>query len=538
VGGGGELVAMANLLREAVAARPGEVAVRDEHGTVVSFAELDHRVNRLVHALRDTGLGVGDTLAVLCGNRAELVEVTLAAMHGGWVVVPINWHWVADELHHVLADAGVRVLIVEDTYLATANAAQGRPGHPCEVVVVVGDGAGAGAGVGSVDPVAYEDLVASGSPDEPMGQCTGGPMFYTSGTTGFPKGVRGGLNRTGEDMVLWQLVAASIAGLLALPPAGVTLLDGPMYHSAQWAFAMFPLVARGSSLVMRRGFDPAETLAAIDQHRVTNLHLVPTQFVRLLKLPDSVRTGFDGSSLVTVMHGAAPCPPEVKRRMLEWWGPVVSEYYGGTEGGFLTLATGAEWLERPGTLGRATPMAEVVVLDDEDAPCSPGAPGQIWFRSTVGADFEYHNDPAKTVAAHRDGGYGTLGDIGYLDDDGYLFLSDRRIDMIISGGVNIYPAEIEGVLVTHPAVADAAVFGIPDDEFGEQVMAVVELTDEAPGELTALIDDVLAHCRTHLAGYKVPRRLEVVASLPRQPTGKLYKRLLRDPYWEGTGRTI
>jgi long-chain acyl-CoA synthetase len=553
---------MATLLAEFRATRPDETVIVDEDGGGCTFAELDRRVNQLVHAFRSAGLAVGDTLAVLCGNRQELVEVTLAAMHGGWVVVPVNWHWVADELHHVLVDSGARALLVEAPFADTTADALARGGHVCDLVITVGSVVTVGDGVvgdrvaghgdsdgdsqlGGVPSIGHEAFVAGGSTDEPDDQCTGGPMFYTSGTTGFPKGVRGGLNRTGEDMVLWQLVSASIAGLLGLPPAGVTLLDGPMYHSAQWAFAMFPLVAGGSSLVMRRRFDPAETLAAIDRHGVTNVHLVPTQFVRLLKLPDDIRAAFDGGSLATVMHGAAPCPPEVKRRMLEWWGPVVSEYYGGTEGGFLTVATGAEWLEHPGTLGRETPMAEVLVLDDNGEPCPPGVSGQIWFRSKVGADFAYHNDPDKTAAAHRQGGLGTLGDVGYLDEDGWLFMSDRRIDMIISGGVNIYPAEIEGVLVTHPAVADAAVFGIPDEEFGEQVMAVVELAEPAdagtPGAADgerALVADLLEHCRTHLAGYKVPRRLEVAPSLPRQPTGKLYKRLLRDPFWQGTGRKI
>ncbi len=528
---------MAYLLSRMLDTRGSAPAVIDEHGEA-TFDELNAAVNRIIHAGRASGLEVGDTVAVLCGNRRELVDVTLAAAHAGWVVVPVNWHWVADELHHVMTDSGAKALFVEAEYLPTAADALGRDGGDrCALRVVIG---GDDASVVEVNGVMFESLttwVSSSPTDEPDGQCTGGPMFYTSGTTGFPKGVRGSLNRTGEDIVLWELVAGSFVGMLGLPPAGVSLLDGPMYHSAQWVFAMFPLMSSGSTLVMRTRFEPAATLEVIDRHGVTNVHFVPTQFVRMLKLPDAVRNGFDGSSMVTVMHGAAPCPPEVKRDMLEWWGPVVSEYYGGTEGGFLTMITGAEWLERPGSLGRETPMAEVHVFSDDGQRCAPGESGQIWFRSKVGADFEYHNDPDKTRAAHGPEGMGTLGDVGYLDDDGYLFMSDRKIDMIISGGVNIYPAEIEGVLVTHPAVADAAVYGIPDDEFGEQVMASVELVAGATvdGDLeTSLIE----HCREHLAGYKVPRRLEVVDVLPRQPTGKLYKRLLRDPHWEGTGRTI
>lgn len=539
---------MARLLAHEVHERGDAVAVVDE-SSQCTFSELDARVNRIIDATRAAGVGVGDTVAVLCGNRRELVEVTLAGVHAGWVVVPVNWHWVADELLHVLTDSGSVALFVEGAYLPVALDALGRMGDQCGLRVLVdpaahGAGASDGAGadrdaIAAAGFVDFEDFVASGSPVEPADQCTGGPMFYTSGTTGFPKGVRGGLNRTGEDIVLWELVAGSFVGMLGLPAGGITLLDGPMYHSAQWVFAMLPLISGGSTLVMRPHFDPAATLRAIDDHQVTNIHLVPTQFVRMLKLPDAVRSSFDGSSLVTVMHGAAPCPPDVKRRMLEWWGPVVSEYYGGTEGGFLTMISGAEWLERPGSLGRSTPMADVYVFDDDGLACAPGVSGQIWFGSKVGADFEYHNDPDKTAAAHRPDGLGTLGDIGYLDDDGYLFMSDRKIDMIISGGVNIYPAEIEGVLVGHAAVADAAVYGIPDDDFGEQVMASVELAEGvAVDDPDALVDDLLTHCRQHLAGYKVPRRVEILDRLPRQPTGKLYKRLLRDPHWEGTGRRI
>ncbi len=288
---------------------------------------------------------------------------------------------------------------------------------------------------------------------------------------------------------------------------------------------------------MQHRFDPAEMLELIDRHGVTNVHLVPTQFIRLLRLPDEVRARFDGSTLQAVHHGAAPCSEQVKRQMLEWWGPVVSEYYGGTEAGFISLITGEEWLARPGSLGRPLEVMEVSVLDDDGVPVPAGGTGQIWFRSRLGSDFEYHGDPDKTAEAHREGGWGTLGDIGRVDDDGYLFLSDRKIDMIISGGVNIYPAEIEGVLVAHPAVADAAVFGVPDDEMGESVKAVVQLADPADAS-PELVDELLAHVRTHLAGYKVPRTVELSDELPRTPTGKLLKRLLRDPYWAEVGRSI
>jgi long-chain acyl-CoA synthetase len=361
-------------------------------------------------------------------------------------------------------------------------------------------------------------------------------MFYTSGTTGFPKGVRSALSKTGLPMVMWSLISGSFTNMLGLPEAGVTLLDGPVYHSAQWVFAMFPLL-NGSTVVMRHAFDPAATLAAIDRYSVTNAHFVPTQFIRLLRVDPSIRDAFSGSSLRVVFHGAAPCSEAVKRSMLDWFGPIVTEYYGGTEGGFLTAISGDEWLGRPGSLGRPLELMEIMVVDEEGNSVEPGVSGQIYFRSKVGSDFEYHGDEEKTAAAHLSDGWGTLGDIGFFDSEGYLFMSDRKIDMIISGGVNIYPAEIEGVLVAHPAVSDAAVFGIPDDEMGERVFAAVQLFD--PADATdAMKAELEAHCRGLLAGYKVPRVMEFAQDLPRTPTGKLAKRLLREPYWEGQGRSI
>jgi long-chain acyl-CoA synthetase len=383
--------------------------------------------------------------------------------------------------------------------------------------------------------VCWEDLLAEASPGEPADQAMGGPMFYTSGTTGFPKGVRSSLSATGAPSGVLELISHTFTDMLGLPAGGTTLLVGPAYHSAQWVFSVFPLL-RGSTVVMRHRFDAAEALELIDRYEVTNLHLVPTQMIRMLQLPDQRRSAFDGSSLVVAFHGAAPCPQWAKRAMLDWWGPVLSEYYGGTEGGFLTMIGGEEWLEHPGSLGRAAPNMELQVLDDDGAECAEGTAGQIWFRSQLGTDFEYHRDADKTAAAHRDG-WGTLGDVGYLDPDGYLYISDRRIDMIISGGVNIYPAEIEAVLNDHDAVADVAVFGVPDEDMGESVAAAVELT---PGfeESEWLRKELVARCREHLAGYKAPRLIEFHDALPRTGTGKLLKRQLREPHWPSTGRSI
>ena len=527
---------MAHVTKPIAERKGSELALVDEWGET-TWSEYDARLNRVIHALRGAGVGNGDTIALMCGNRREWFEVLVGAVHTGLIVVPVNWHWVADELAYVLDDSDSSVLVVEEQYLDVAVTACAQPqAGRCHTRIVITD---AGTDPSSLPEgfVDYETLLAAADPSEPDDQLSGGPMFYTSGTTGFPKGVRSSVTTAGHDPALVELVVQGGAQQLHQPKDGVTLLEGPAYHSAQWAFSFFPLLGSASTLVMRQKFDAAELLELVDRYGVTNIHLVPTQFNRLLKLPAEVRARFAGSSLQTVMHGAAPCPVEVKRQMLEWWGPVITEYYGGTEGGFLTFCTGEEWLAKPGTIGKETASTELFIVDADGKPCGVGQSGQIYFKSRTGGDFSYHKAPEKTEAAHLEPGVGTLGDIGYLDEDGYLFLSDRKIDMIISGGVNIYPAEIEGALAIHPAVADAAVFGIPDDEMGEQVKAAVELVDgvSPSPELAA---ELIAHVRDHLAGYKAPRSIDFEAALPRHPTGKLYKRLLRDPYWEGTGRSI
>lgn len=361
-------------------------------------------------------------------------------------------------------------------------------------------------------------------------------MFYTSGTTGRPKGVRGALSgNTDAGPELMQLVAGGFGNMV--PSPGVTMLCGPAYHSAQWAFSFFPMV-NGSSVVMQHKFDAGELLDLIDRYRATNVHLVPTQMKRLLDLPDEQRNGFDGSSLQVVWHGAAPCPPKVKRGLIEWWGPTIIEYYGSTEGSIISTISSAEWLERGGSVGRPVEMIEVLVIDEATGEqVVDGAEGTLYFRNRMGMDFTYHNDEAKTAAAHLEPGVFTTGDVGYLDADGYLWLSDRRIDMIISGGVNIYPAEIEGVLAAHPAVADVAVIGVPDEEYGEQVKAVVETIEGRVGD-EDLAAELIAWSRTSLAGYKAPKSVDFVDRIPRTGTGKIQKNVLREPYWAGSQRRI
>jgi len=309
-----------------------------------------------------------------------------------------------------------------------------------------------------------------------------------------------------------------------------------MYHSAQWVFAHFTLLC-GARLVLQHRFDAGELLELVDEHSVTHLHLVPTQMARVLALPAERRAACSGTSLRSVLHGAAPCPPSLKRELIDWLGPIVSEYYGGTEGGFITVIDANEWLERPTSVGRPLPVIELGIFDADGEAVGPGEVGEVWFRHLLGSDFEYHNAPDKTAASHRHDGAGTLGDVGFLDVDGYLHLADRKIDMIVSGGVNIYPAEVEGVMAGHRGVADVAVFGIPDSEMGEAVHAAVVL---APGHEWS--DDTIAEldrwCREHMAGYKRPRSWEVVEALPRSDAGKLLKRELRDPWWADRARHI
>jgi len=520
---------VSEIFRDYASSRPDEFALRDEFGAT-TWSEFDGRVNRLINALRGAGLEAGDTFSVVSGNRREYFEAMAAATHGGWRFVPVNWHWVADELAYVLANSDSRALLVDTRFAELAAETLARDDAPgLALAAVMGGPAPAGF-------AAYEEVLAAAKADEPSDQSLGGPMFYTSGTTGRPKGVVSSLLSPDAPVAAMKLIGAGIIGMMGLSAAGTTLLEGPAYHSAQWAFSFLPMLG-GSAVVMRHKFEARETLELIDRFGVTNVHLVPTQFIRMLKLDPEVRARFDGSSLELVIHGAAPCPPEVKRRMIDWFGPVITEYYGATEGSIISTIDAETWLRKPGSLGKPLDHIETIVIRDDGSRAAAGEEGQLYFRSASGSDFEYHKDPDKTAAAHLEPGVFTFGDVGFLDAEGHLFMSDRKIDMVISGGVNIYPAEIEGVLVTHPAVADAAVFGVPHPEFGEEVKAAVELMAGCdPSD--ELAEDLIAHCRQQLAGYKAPRSIDFESALPRHPTGKLYKRLLRDPYWKEAGRRI
>jgi long-chain acyl-CoA synthetase len=519
---------LAELNLPFVEERGDDVALVDEFNTR-TYAELNERVNRLIHAVREAGLGVGDVAGVLSGNRTEFFELTNALSQTGVVLVPINWHFTPEEISYILEDSGSSAIFTDHDYAHVAAEAASRIPEVRTKVVFGGLGPG-----GFAD---YEEMLASGDPTEPAEQSAGALMFYTSGTTGRPKGVKSSVVEIGGPLASIQFALGASASLLGVPQDGTALVSSPVYHTGPCMLALVPLGV-GNRLVIRRKFDPAETLQLIDEHEITIVYAVPTQFVRLLRLPDDVRSAFDGSSLQYVLHTAAPCPPAVKRQMIEWWGPIIHEMYGATEGlAAGTTITSQEWLERPGSVGQALPTCEVLVLDEHGKRLGPGEVGQIYVKSLLGTDFEYHNAPGKTAESHLEPGVYTYGDVGSLDEDGYLFLSDRKIDMIISGGVNIYPAEIEAAILNHPKVRDVAVFGIPDEEFGENVKAVVQPGEgETPSD--ELANDLMAFCRKHLAGYKCPRSIDFIEDFPRTETGKLQKRLLRDPYWEGEERRI
>jgi long-chain acyl-CoA synthetase len=494
--------------------QPDVIAVESPHGRR-TYAELNARANQIARMLRAGGLREGDSVALLCANRPEFVEVLQATGRSGLRLTPINWHVTADEAAYVVADCGAKAFFA-DARFADVAAAATRDSQP-DLLLAIG-----GAIEGFSD---YEAEIAEHVGDDIDNPSMGTTMLYTSGTTGRPKGVhreaRANTN-AGATALLEKLRAAS--GFQA--GKDVTLVTGPLYHAAPLAFALSLPLAYGTTVVLMDGWDAEETLRLVEDYGVTHTHMVPTMFHRLLSLPADVRSKYDVSSLRLIWHGAAPCPVPVKKALIDWVGPIVWEYYGATEG-LTTVVTSEEWLAKPGTVGRPEP-GQIVVFDDDGNASPAGVPGTLYIKAPDEGRFAYYGDDEKTSKAYR-GDYYTLGDVGYLDEDGWLFLTDRSTNLIISGGVNIYPAEVEAVLIAHHAVGDVAVIGVPNEEWGEEVKAVVELQPghEASSELA---HELITFARGNLAGYKVPRSVDFVARLPREDNGKLYKRALREQY--------
>jgi len=512
---------------------PSYLAVVDPDGTEYTAGELLARSNQLVHGLRSLGLQPGDAIAEVLPNGVAPVELFLAATQAGFYLTPINFHLTGPEIAYIIKDCEAKAVFVHPRYADVGTAALDELDFPKEARFSYGSGT-SGEGGGDIPGFRPVEELLSGQPTTPPEDRRAGlTMHYTSGTTGQPKGVRRTL--PDADVDVSAEMNSLFLMLFGIPPkdGNVHLVTSPNYHTAVTTFGGNALHA-GHTLVFMDKWQPADTLEKIEQYGVTHTHMVPTQFHRMLALPDDARAKYDVSSMKWAIHAAAPCPVDVKRKMLDWWGPVIYEYYAATEGGG-TLATPEQWLEHPGTVGTAWPISTLRIVDDDMNDVEAGTPGTVYMKMDT-AQFEYKGDKAKTEE-NRLEGFFTVGDIGYLTDDGYLFLCDRKSDMIISGGVNIYPAEIEGEILTNPKVADAAVFGIPDDDWGEQIKAVIEL---APGNVPsdALADELLEYLRPRLAKYKWPKTIDFSDALPREPTGKLLKRKLRDPYWEGRERAI
>jgi long-chain acyl-CoA synthetase len=494
------------------AAAPDRPAVIAASGTR-TFAELNGHANQLVRALRRRGLRAGDGVALLAANRPEFAEVTAAVFRGGFVLTPINWHLNGEEAGYILGDCEAKAFIADARFADTAASAAGAAAAGARTALLsIG---------GPIDGFeAYDDCLAAEDPSDIEDPALGRTMLYTSGTTGRPKGVYRPPFSEPREVALGSAVGYD-------GEAHVHLCTGPLYHAAPLLVSLLIPHTFGVPVVLMDGWEPEEMLRLIQHHRVTHSHVVPTMFHRLRSLPDEVKAAYDVSSLVYIVHGAAPCPVEVKKAMIEWWGPILNEYYAATEGGGTSIGS-EEWLTRPGTVGRPGAGQGIRICDDNGDDVAPGTVGTVYMKAPETARFEYFKDPAKTSKAYN-GDWFTLGDMGYLDADGYLFLTDRSANLIISGGVNIYPAEVDAVLLEHGAVADVATIGVPNDEWGEEVKAVVKVRDGVEPS-PALAAELIDFCRGRLARFKCPRTVDFVDELPRHDTGKIYKRLLRDQY--------
>jgi long-chain acyl-CoA synthetase len=495
---------------------PDKIAYRmAQSGATLTFRELEEAANRGAHVFRALGLQAGDHIAFMLENSLRFLEICWSAQRSGLYFTAISTHLTQGEIAYIIKDCGARVFIASSAVIDQAPPA----------AALLQDGVQLFMSNGTHEGFQSWEAAVAQQPTTPIADQMGGfDMLYSSGTTGRPKGVKSSLplEPLGD---YYPRLHPLIRDMCRFDAQSVYLSPAPLYHAAPLRYNMMAVALGGTSIVMEK-FDPETFLQLVETYRVTNTQLVPTMFVRMLKLPPETRAKYDVTSLTSAVHAAAPCAIDVKRQMIDWWGPVLLEYYAGTEANGGTFANSHEWLDHPGTVGRAI-IGELRIVGDDDAELPVGETGAVYFAN--GPQFAYHNDPAKTQGAYNAKGWSTLGDVGYVDEDGYLYLTDRKAYMIISGGVNIYPQEAENILITHPAVMDVAVFGIPNDEMGEEVKAVVQLA-EGIAPSTELAGELIAFCRQSLAALKCPKTVDFEQELPRTPTGKLLKRLLRDRY--------
>ena len=501
---------------------PDETALADERVSM-SWRALDETINRATNALLALGLPEGSRVAVFAENAAEGVIAHLAGIHAGISTVPINFHLTAGELEYILEDSSSALVFTGPETVERAMEAAAAAG----VAHVVAWRSEPVEGMTS-----WQNFLEGGRPEEPPADATPQTfLHYTSGTTGRPKGTQ-----TPPTMFAGGETIAEHFDLVRAAPRldgrGVSMIVSPLYHTGP--LGSVRAVAAGNAVVVLGRFNAEKVLEAVQNHKVTSTLMVPTHFQRLLALPEDVRRAYDVSSMQLISHTGAACPVEVKRAMIEWFGPVLFEAYGATEAGSTNAITSEEWLAHPGSVGKTLPPFECLILDEDGNQLPAGEAGEIYFRDTTGRGIIYHNDAEKTRAAHREPGVFTLGEIGYLDEEGYLFITDRSSDMVVSGGVNIYPAETEAVLVEHADIADCAVIGVPNREMGEELKALIILREGHTAPEAAALD---AFCRERLAGYKVPRSFDVVDDIGRNAMGKVNKRKLRAPYWP-TDRSI
>ncbi len=484
-------------------------------GETVTFRTLDERSNRAAQLFRACGVARGDHILIVMENTRQFLEICFGADRAGVYYTAVSTHLVEGEVEYIVRDCSAKLVITSRAQAALMEPLRARLPDVAHWFMIGADRSG----------FADWDAAVAAQPATPIAdEAQGLDMLYSSGTTGRPKGIKWALpdQPPGGRTMLVELLSRLFeyrADTRYLSPA-------PLYHAAPMRHSMTVIKQGGTVFVMEK-FDAEEALGTIERHQITHSQWVPTMFVRMLKLPDEVRARYGVRSLRLAIHAAAPCPIDVKERMIAWWGPILREYYAGTENnGFCTIDT-AEWLTHKGSVGRAA-QGELHICDEAGAELPPGAEGEVYFAN--GPQFSYHNDPVKTAACRNSQGWTTLGDIGRLDDEGYLYLVDRKSFLIISGGVNIYPQEIEDAILAHPKVADVAVIGVPNEDFGEEVKAVVQPLDMANAG-PDLAEEIMALCRTRIAAYKCPRSVDFEAALPRHPTGKLFKRLLKQRYW-------